>query len=534
MVWAANLKKSQNSMIEKWIGRYKLSGEVSFGGMGAVYQASNSETGDLVAVKLLSPEYLNDLGLRAAFEREAQLVTGLIHEAIVPVYEFGQEDGQPYLVMQYMAHGSLADRLLHGMLSPEQVLHILDRICRAIDYAHQQGIIHRDLKPSNILFDEHDEAHLADFGIARLTTSRQASLPINGTPAYLSPEQALGEDEIDGRCDIYALGIILFETLTGQLPFDGQIPITVILKQIHDQPPSLRAVVWNLPAALDDVIQRALAKDPAERFSTAGELASAYRLALYGSSENLDPVSKSEQQADQITVGSSDEGISATQGGSEMLENPAAPRFGQDRELHSSASGRIDYFGSWHGSIREGWQLAHILAMGIATLMGVWMAAGLTAFLYLPLGETLGSDGFVGLNLSFDRSSLILANNTSEPLDLTGLSFQRIVVGNAPSADFQGSRWFEATRSEQQVLLPGECYQLLLPDAASFALKPGESLPVLPGCDSLQGWLVVTEPESWFWLSEGDSGSFQVILDGTPVQTCPIVSGICRFSIASP
>ncbi len=217
-------------MIAKLIGRYKITGEIGFGGMGAVYQAEDPTTGDLVAVKLLSQEYLNDLGLRTAFEREAQIVTSLEHEAIVPVYEFGQDSGQPYLVMEYMSNGSLAEKLLLGVLSPEELAPMLDRLCRAIDYAHTRGIIHRDLKPSNILFDEDDQACLADFGIARRTTAHQAATPFNGTPAYLSPEQALGEKEIDGRCDIYALGVILFETLTGQLPFDGQVPLAVIVK----------------------------------------------------------------------------------------------------------------------------------------------------------------------------------------------------------------------------------------------------------------------------------------------------------------
>lgn len=249
--------------------------------MGAVFRALDTRTGQQVAIKLLPAEHLDDLGLRASFQKEAQVIAGLEHEAIVPVYEFGEQDGQPYMVMQFMPNGSLADRLIQAKIPPEDVVPILKRICAAIDYAHEKGIIHGDLKPSNILFDKNDHPYLADFGIARRTTpTRYPSTSGGGTPAYISPEQALGDENIDHRSDIYSLGVILFEMLTGVPPFTGNTPLAMMLMHVYDPPPSLRVVDWKLPKSVDDVIQRALSKKPDGRYSSASDLFEAYQLAL--------------------------------------------------------------------------------------------------------------------------------------------------------------------------------------------------------------------------------------------------------------
>ncbi len=229
--------------------------------MGAVYRAQDTRSDQEVAIKLLPAEYLNDLGLRTTFEREFRLVAALDQEAIIPVYEYGEHDGQPFIAMQYMPNGSLADRLIQGAISPEETAGILERLSRAIDYTHERGLVHRDLKPSNILFDEKDLPYMADFGIARPVFQIQPPGPVSGgTPAYLSPEQASGEEAIDGRSDLYSLGVILFEMLTGRLPFEGKTPLAVIMMHLHDLPPSLRAVDRGLSPALDEVIQRAPGK----------------------------------------------------------------------------------------------------------------------------------------------------------------------------------------------------------------------------------------------------------------------------------
>jgi serine/threonine protein kinase len=241
------------------IGRYEILGEIGLGGMGKVYQAYDSQNDRQVAIKVLPQQYLTDLGFRARFEREARLIADLEHAAILPVYEFGEQDGQPYLVMQYMPNGSLADRLPRAPLSLEECNQVLGRIAAALDYAHEQGIIHRDLKASNILFDQDDHAYLADFGIALQPEATWQRDLTSGTPAYMSPEQALRIATIDSRSDVYALGVITYEMLAGELPFDGETPVSILLKHIHDPPPSLVATSPDLPGGLDAVLQRALA-----------------------------------------------------------------------------------------------------------------------------------------------------------------------------------------------------------------------------------------------------------------------------------
>ena len=517
-------------MISKWIGRYKLSGEIGFGGMGTVVQAIDEETGKLVAIKLLSPEYLDDLGLRAAFEREARLVTSLEHEAIVPVYDFGQESGQPYLVMEYMPNGSLADRMVQGPLSPDDVATILDRLAPAIDYAHERGVIHRDLKPSNILFDDHGQAYLADFGIAWQPTTTRAASPFNGTPAYLSPEQALGDGKVDNRSDIYALGVILFEMLTGRLPFEGQIPIAIILKQIHDQAPSLRSVDWSLPTALDEVVQKALAKDPAERFSSAGELARAYRSARSGQAQTFLP----EDEDDHEGIDPHPDERSVVQEGDQQDASGSSDQPGFAKKPDALSSNQIEFSKPWRAFTMGQWNLAHLITLSLATFIGILMAAGMTAFLRLPPRQTLESRSATGVELSFDRSSLILTNHTQTTLDLSALSFRRSGEGASAPVEFPVSSYGDALTGGRLSLQPDNCFELLLPDASGFALKPGKPLPAIPGCDNLQGWLVLSEPQSWFWVSDGESHAFEVILDGSNVQTCQISEGSCLFTMSTP
>ncbi|HUM72123.1 MAG TPA: serine/threonine-protein kinase, partial [Chloroflexota bacterium] len=214
-------------MIPEKINRYEIKRELGRGGMASVYEAYDPQFQRPVAVKLLPREFLHDPEFRARFTREARTIAALEHPAIVPVYDFGEEDGQPFLVMRLMTGGSLTDRLANGPLPIDEAAEILKRIGSALDRAHSQGIIHRDLKPGNILFDHYGDAFLADFGIARIAAAGSqltASGSLVGTPTYMSPEQVYGNKELDGRSDIYALGVILYQMLTGEIPFDADTP----------------------------------------------------------------------------------------------------------------------------------------------------------------------------------------------------------------------------------------------------------------------------------------------------------------------
>jgi serine/threonine-protein kinase len=258
------------------IGRYEIQAELGRGGMATVYKAYDPHFGRVVAVKVLPREFLHDPHFQARFKREATIIAALEHPAIVPVHDFDvNEEGQPYLVMRYMPGGSLEDRLERGPLSLDEVCTIFTRLAPALDKAHAQGIIHRDLKPGNILFDAEGNPYIADFGIAKLseaTTTLTAGMVV-GTPAYMSPEQGKGLPAIDGRSDVYALGAILYQLLSGQLPYSSTTPHGMIVQHLVEPPPDIRRVRPDLPEGLALVIQQAMAKTPAERYPTVGALA---------------------------------------------------------------------------------------------------------------------------------------------------------------------------------------------------------------------------------------------------------------------
>ncbi len=260
--------------IEK-IDRYEIKREMGRGGMATVYEAHDPRFQRVVAVKVLPREFLHDPEFRARFEREARTIAQLEHPAIVPVYDFGEDDGQPFLVMRLMTGGDLSDRLANWPLSTEETAVILKRLGSALDAAHRQGIIHRDLKPGNILFDQYGDAYLADFGIAHIASSTQAltaSGSLVGTPTYMSPEQVYGDKELDGRSDIYALGVILFQMLTGHTPYDADTPARVMMQHIMDPVPPLSEERPDLPPEFDEIIHKAMAKEREERYPTGKDL----------------------------------------------------------------------------------------------------------------------------------------------------------------------------------------------------------------------------------------------------------------------
>jgi serine/threonine protein kinase len=262
------------------IGLYEIKSELGRGGMATVYRAYDPRFEREVAVKVLPRELLHaDPQFRLRFEREAKIIAQLEHTAIVPVYDVGEADGQPYFVMRYMNGGSLSNRIKAGVMEVEEAARILGAIAPGLDEAHARGIVHRDIKPSNILFDKRGNPYISDFGIAKLTLAQSGNVTgsaIIGTPAYMAPEQAQGDD-IDGRADIYALGIILFEMVTGKQPYEADTPMAVAIKHITDPVPHILDANPKLPFGMDAIIQKAMAKNKNDRYSTAVELVHALR-----------------------------------------------------------------------------------------------------------------------------------------------------------------------------------------------------------------------------------------------------------------
>jgi len=256
------------------IGRYEVKGELGRGGMAIVYRAIDPKIGREVAIKVLPREFMQEADFLSRFQREVRTVGQLNHAAIVPLYDTGEDNGQPYLVMRLMSGGSLLDRVKRGALPLNEVVAIFHRLGGALDEAHSKGIIHRDLKPGNILLDELGQPYLADFGIAKLIeATSMTSRGVIGTPAYMSPEHF--EGKVNPRSDVYAMGMILFQLLTGQLPFHAQTPTEWLKAHLMDTPPPLRSISPNLPSALEPILQRALAKSHEARYATVGEMARA-------------------------------------------------------------------------------------------------------------------------------------------------------------------------------------------------------------------------------------------------------------------
>jgi len=279
-------------LIGKTLGTCMLQRLIGEGGMGAVFLAQQVRPSRSVAVKVLMPSITANTQLYQEFlirfRREADVIAKLDHANIIPIYEYDEYDGLAYLVMPYISGGSLRDLLIHqGPVTLQEAGLLLQQASAALDYAHSQNVIHRDLKPGNFLLHADGRLVLADFGIARMIqandqqpamtlTNRGAML---GTPEYMSPEMFQGEI-VDQRADIYALGIILFQILSGQVPFTGNTFYTIAHKHLQESPPLLHQLAPNIPPAIDEVIRIALAKKRDDRFASAGALEQAFRHAL--------------------------------------------------------------------------------------------------------------------------------------------------------------------------------------------------------------------------------------------------------------
>jgi serine/threonine protein kinase len=272
---------------DKLGSNYQITGIIGIGGMGRIYSATQAKLNREVAIKVVRPDGKDLDVLLKRFEREAAIVGKLQHPHVLKVFDYGTEDGLVYLVMEWQKGGNLSDLLGQGILPLPTTVKIFEQLASALDYTHQQGIIHRDLKPENILLDAAYNVYLTDFGIAKVNSERSehASLTLTGatigTPSYMSPEQWQGTD-LDNRADIYAMGIVLFEMLSGKLPFTGDTPFALMHKHINESLVLVAPLRAGLPSVVDKVLQKALAKDRAYRFTSANEFAEAFKLALKG------------------------------------------------------------------------------------------------------------------------------------------------------------------------------------------------------------------------------------------------------------
>jgi basic membrane protein A len=357
-----------NDLIGRTLGPYEILGEIGHGGMANVYRAAQPSIGREVAIKVLPAHFLQDRSFLDRFDREVRVIAHLQHPHILPVHDFGEEDGLPYIVMAYLTGGSLADRIRqYGAGMPlEEIARLVDQAAAALDFAHSKGIIHRDLKPSNILLDEQGNAYLSDFGIAKVTeaTAQLTGSGIIGTPAYMAPEMS-EPDGMSPLIDIYALGVTLYEMLTGDQPYHAPTPMGVLLAHASKPVPDAREQRPSLPDAVQAVVEGAMAKDPSQRYQTAGDLASGLWEAVRGGQAAapatlIEPVAEPEYATSAPPTPEPEAHYSAPPAASAAPAAPAAP--------------------SQRPSQKRGFP---IWLLGVLGLVGVAIVAGL-AFAFWP------------------------------------------------------------------------------------------------------------------------------------------------------
>ncbi|HYT33578.1 MAG TPA: protein kinase [Ktedonobacteraceae bacterium] len=309
-------------LIGKVLGSCVIEKLLGYGGTSAVFLAQQRTPEQKVAIKVFLPRSTLNVQMQkdfySSFLREAKAASQLDHPNILPIYAYGEQDGLPYIIMPYMPGGTLSDYIANnGCLTLHEAQWYLEQIASALDYAHEHGCVHCDVKPANILLDSDGSVVLSDFGIAHVMRrdiiSEQSPTKspgtLMGTPDFISPEQALGQP-LDGRSDIYSLGITLFYLLVGRLPFLAESTIAVALLQVHGAPPALSLLRADISPYTDSVIQKALAKRPEERFQTAGEFSAAFAQSIH-ISDQLNQVAPQNSIPGMLLDGSKGEGSGA-------------------------------------------------------------------------------------------------------------------------------------------------------------------------------------------------------------------------------
>src|ERR1700730_875635 len=271
-------------------GRYELDGIVGRGGMAEVFRARDIRLDRIVAIKTLRDDLARDQTFQARFRREAQSAASLNHPSIVAVYDTGEDmvggTPIPYIVMEFVDGRTLRDLLRDDRrLLPERAAEITDGVLRALDYSHRNGIVHRDIKPANVMVTRSGDIKVMDFGIARAMSDAQATMTqtaqVIGTAQYLSPEQARGE-RVDARSDLYSAGCLLYELLTGRPPFTGDSPVAIAYQHVREAPVPPSRIDPEGAAGADAIVLKAMAKSPADRYQTAGDLGAYLQHAAYG------------------------------------------------------------------------------------------------------------------------------------------------------------------------------------------------------------------------------------------------------------
>ncbi len=498
-------------LIGKTVNGYEILSQVGQGGMATVYLARQRSMNRNAALKILPSVFINDEAYLQRFEREVRIVSQLEHRNIVPVYDFGEYESQPYIVMRYMPAGSVEELLAEGRIPLPRVASIVEQVASALDYAHQKGILHRDLKPSNILLDDGGGVFITDFGIARILGEGSGTITtqgVVGTPSYMSPEQARAEP-LDGRSDVYSLGVMLFELATGRRPFESDTPYSIAIMHVTMPPPPPRQFEPDISPRLENVIMRALRKAREERFGSAGELAAALRESLEGIESGAEDDATPEAGATSASQPAETVGATTSAPGLVLAPAPApsaaatsdtSPAGAPIRaQIATGRRRRNIWIGAAAGSALGCALLAGLVILG-ATLFGArsrdeGLVASATA---LELVEVMTSTATVA-SVSKLATTTPLREAAIDPLQMT-----RIAWNAAADATFTAEAILEAAR----------------PTATAPAVQPVglRELPTLiPQLASVEGELVYFAKRA---IDDAEEPVFEiVVLDLTTKET---------------
>ncbi len=531
------IKPNTDPLIGALIDNYEVKSLLGIGGMARVYEAVDEKLGRPVALKVLTSLHDTDEEAAERFLREARTLANLHHARIVTLFHIGEYNHSYYISMRLIEGGTLLTVLKKltqqkKFMEPERILAILSDVAEALDYAHSKGIVHRDIKPSNIMLGEDGRAILTDFGLTMQSGAPSTQGNAFGTPRYIAPEQAISSNRAVPQSDVYSLGVVLYEILTGQTPFDNDSPMSLALSHITSEPPPPRSLRSDISPAVENVVLTALKKGPAERYQTAGALVAALRAAFDPNTEAATThktPSKSRIRKSGLTATPTDRAVRKTNNAPSTLDiAPVAVPLSEPINTAALLSVMGDG-GSALPRKRQPRNLAaRLIRYGLVTLLilvGGDFAVSQALAAILPRPLVAGAPPLTAtpprLRLIYASNWLAIYNPTGRTVSLHGVTFVH-GNGNDGRATFYPARYL--TESAMNALGDGQCLLIVLKEASD------EPAPYVCGPQTRPG--IITDSNARFWLPFGDKAAiFVVKRDQTVVQTCQAALNTCEFTV---
>ncbi len=529
-----NSTSLKDNLIGRQLGDYRLTSKLASGGMARVYKAMDYKLQRQAAVKVLEKEKAqDDHTLTKRFQREARAVAALEHDNIITIYQFGEEEDCYFLAMKLVKGKDLSGELTRlrkskSLMDVDRAINIMEQVASALDFAHTAGIIHRDVKPSNILLDK-DKAILTDFGLVLRTSSETTMGTAFGTPRYIAPEQAVSSNKANSQSDIYALGVIFYEILTGETPFNGESPMEIALSQISDAPPPPRSKNPTIPLKVERELLKALEKDPDKRHKSASEFVRAIKES-YEKAESLNKTP--------ITPPSEPRPSAMSRPAPLPTEDNGAQTIGVSEYMKSAMAAA-----SAPKPRRKMPLLLGSLILAVLILVGVFIINGMgsrsatattdtnrsptrdvSTQVAVPVRSVPGQGA--PITLVYNATTFTMINGGSYTLEVQNLMFIR--------GENDGVDDFSGDRITRDILPAGQCYQISLQGQ-----QPTVPQFCRPITEKRHGMELLQEPRRLHWRSETQSGdriaTFEVRYDDQLLAECETVGNSealveCRFN----